>query len=568
MSYDTYAQALCRTPVTVVAITLDKCSRVFGAGLCTATGAACYNTYETCKNRAVYLKSSQVLYFINHDLPACLDLNERPYLQSITYLPTDISQRLTITGRVKAVCLDEPDTDVGIDPYLSTRTPPILGTYWRKLLARNPNYKGRAIQIYEGFLGLPWNEFQLRWQGQLYNIKLDKGRATIEAIDPLKALADYYLPAKVDLKLTNNISSTVTSFSVNKSSLLSTCSNALIDDEAIQINSVSSIADTIDVSRGALGTTPTSHLNNCKITPMWIIEGNPFTVMQTLLQIAIPVTSINTTAFDHYSTWPVTEPNVYGIITEPTPVNDLYFELVDLTNCKSWYAEDQRVTITRLIKNDPKCPFIQITDNAHIIDSNISIDLQSNNFITRCSFWWGKALLGDVGHSTSYSYLQIAVDAEAESSVAYDAVLSTDIYCRWWPNTTVIIADANIYADCYSGRKLFFNRDPLKLLQLKVELKDSTILTGQRVQVITNDCQDIYGAPIELQGMVTKREVIGEGELQLTVQELHRRYIMIIASTTVGDWTACSEAERIANGFLGDSQNYMPDGLTLGYHMY
>src|SRR5512137_1514077 len=149
MTYATELAALSRTPVTLVEIDLDRCTKTFGVGSCLATGEKCYLTRGTCKYPPAYDRISVLFpYFTRYqfstgmfaDAQAC-----RPYIQSVSYLPNEIKTSLAVTGRVTIALADEPDGDHGtviygtsistnygtLDPYLSTRAS-VQGRYWRK----------------------------------------------------------------------------------------------------------------------------------------------------------------------------------------------------------------------------------------------------------------------------------------------------------------------------------------------------------------------------------------------------------------------------------------------------
>jgi len=568
--YTDALHAISRTPVSMVIIELDYCREAFGVAPCAGAGVSCFNTFKTCKDFEHYNLRSKQYCFINTDVGSLFKTGERPYLVDINYLPTEIKTSFTVTGRVKLTMLDEPDTDVGIDPYFATRTQPIAGTFWKKLLARNPNYQGRNIYIYEGFAGIPISEFKLRWKGLLYNISLGRGQVTIEATDPLKSIKDICLPDRVELSFRAGIDQLSTSLSILKSSNISTYSYMRVDDEIVQVHSYNSALDTVYVTRGALNSVATTHDDGAKGSAVWVRGAeNPFVTMQFLLSHAgVPSTSINTTAFSVATTWPITDPDVYCIVTEPTPVEQLYFELCELTNCKSWYNEGQKITIQRYILNDPNSSYIDISDNYNILQNTASVDLQAQEYYTRCAMYWGKDAIGVDEDSTSYKYLTIAIDADAESSYFYDKVSEKTIYCRWLSDTAISIEDAQQNAYSYSGRFVFNNRDPKKILTCDLELNDSTIIIGSRVNITTDETQDIYGDPAEMKSIVIRREMKANGNIGIKCQALPERYIMLMAATSAGDWTASSSAARIANGYLANQTGYMPDGGTPGYSMY
>ncbi len=163
-TYGEIAKMISRMPSTLVIISLDYCGRTFGQSPCLATGAPCYNTYPTCKYTSAYQNIGKDYKFCLREKPVPFP-GPRPYLKDETYLATEIKpdEAVTMDYRVTLEFYDESDPDIGIDPY---RVSPTLrdagggnseaigvaGTFWRKLKARNSNYRGRLVKIKKGFI--------------------------------------------------------------------------------------------------------------------------------------------------------------------------------------------------------------------------------------------------------------------------------------------------------------------------------------------------------------------------------------------------------------------------------
>jgi len=202
MGYDEKRQALARTKYDLIVIELDFCSNTYGTSPCTAAGTPgheCYNTYPTCHDTSNFTKSSKIYKFTNINKPLPFD-GVRPYIISLNELATEIQEKKSITQRVKVVIKDEPDElDIDTDPYYNTRK--TRGTYWKKWLARNPNYKGRVMKRYEGYDGLAEGEFVLKFQGILENVEINNDTVTLEATDILKKLTEQEYPIYLVNKL-------------------------------------------------------------------------------------------------------------------------------------------------------------------------------------------------------------------------------------------------------------------------------------------------------------------------------------------------------------------------------
>src|SRR5512138_1659998 len=179
-----------RTPAFVVVLTLDTCSLTFGVAPCTATGTKCWNTWGTCKDLTNFARTTKDYQFSSADVPAWIN-GVRPYVNKVGLKSTEIKDTLTVSSQVDVDFLDEPDRDVDGDPYLTTRTafPDIPGTFWRRLVSRVPNYRGRPLKVYEGFKGDALGAMSLIWSGNIDSVALGRGSCRVTAKDVLRDLA-------------------------------------------------------------------------------------------------------------------------------------------------------------------------------------------------------------------------------------------------------------------------------------------------------------------------------------------------------------------------------------------
>ena len=206
MSFASELAAVSRRRQDVVAITLDTCKLTWGVAPCTAsTGSKCYNTYTTCDDKPNYFKGGKDYFFTNAGANNFKIPDALPYITEISDLPTEIKENGTVTKRLKVRFADEPElTDTVMDLYHADRAT-IQGTFWQKLVARNPNYKGRIIELYEGFDSLVLTDFTLRFVGKIENITLGNGWCEIEAIDLLRSLDDIEFPVALNISLAEKI---------------------------------------------------------------------------------------------------------------------------------------------------------------------------------------------------------------------------------------------------------------------------------------------------------------------------------------------------------------------------
>jgi hypothetical protein len=197
MTYDTERVRVGREPVTIVEIDLDKCANTYGSSPCTATGSAgdeCYNARAHCQDPTNYLNTDTLtLKFSDREIP---DETYTPCVRSSKPLPVEITpgqpygKRASITIKLQ----DFPHHDRGIDPYVGTRSyiPVSQGTFFGKLLARNPYHQGRALRLKTGYIaadGFSTGDLQTQYYIIEKMTLSAKGVVTIVAKDVLK-LAD------------------------------------------------------------------------------------------------------------------------------------------------------------------------------------------------------------------------------------------------------------------------------------------------------------------------------------------------------------------------------------------
>lgn len=196
-TYSAKLNSISRIKINIVKLIMDSCDLTFGVSPCTATGIECYNTFPTCGDQPNYDKVTKEYEFIDADLPLSIINNfygKHPLIKMLQVIPSEIKDGETIVRRLKIQFYDDKNAnDFGIDPYVENRAS-VQGSFWKKFIARNKNYKGRIIELREGFNDVAENDFELKFAGRIDNISIDKGVVTLEAVDLLRALKDIKYP--------------------------------------------------------------------------------------------------------------------------------------------------------------------------------------------------------------------------------------------------------------------------------------------------------------------------------------------------------------------------------------
>ncbi|MEO1575767.1 MAG: hypothetical protein AAFU65_12515 [Pseudomonadota bacterium] len=183
-------------PFDYIEIDVDRCTRTFGTAPCTAAGSTrCFNTFVTCQDTPNFEKGAQTLRFFLSG-PPVVGLDGLGLLQSVSNTEALIKPGgVAISSSVRCVLADVPHSDVGIDPYLSTRgyDPFFQGTFWGKFLRRNKYLRGRALRWYTGFLTSPFDaaNFEVRHFVIESVVPASTGQTvTIRATDVLQLASD------------------------------------------------------------------------------------------------------------------------------------------------------------------------------------------------------------------------------------------------------------------------------------------------------------------------------------------------------------------------------------------
>lgn len=136
----------------ILELDFDRCSNTYGVSPCTAAGAAgseCRNYYAGCQDKPNFNQVVHTIKFTGRGSPIPLGELVRPYIERLSVAPTeiDVEQGYARRSATEVTCGDETDSDVSEDPYLSTRAQAPSGTFWGRLLARNPYWFNRPARV-------------------------------------------------------------------------------------------------------------------------------------------------------------------------------------------------------------------------------------------------------------------------------------------------------------------------------------------------------------------------------------------------------------------------------------
>lgn len=596
MTYDTSRIDDLRIPETVVELYLDDCAEEFSVSPCTASGSIkCYNTYESCQDKPNFNQVSKTyrLYQPVSNWP----IGETGYpciIGEPRFTPCQIDPKGSLgrRGVVTIKCKDFADDDIYTDPYLSTRTydPELQGSFFGKLKSRTPFYKGRLMKVRQGYINdtFSFNDFEDRLY-VIESIDVDAdGNVTITGKDLLK-LAD---SAKAVAPAANDETLSVAYTAGGSTLVLQTGEGASFTNDiytgtaisgglpgyvAIGKNVLKYTGVSTDTLTGVVGGQYGSEDKNAKIDDtvqqcLTYDTINVVDIIDHLLktyagidEIYIPYDAgltVPTTVDDEWDiekgSWLSTN-DLTHIIIKPTGVNKLIENICRQNLIYMWFHErDQEIKLRAIapqIKNEIPPT---LSDESNILKDSISVDDNEKNRISQV---WVYYDIVDITESRTksenYNKLKITVDTESEGVNAYSEKAILVIYADWLSsaNSGLIITLAGRLLSRYAGTP--------KIAKFKIDTKDADIWTGNTAILDSFAFQDFDGSNSLQKIQVLKVEDHHDKQIiDITAESWDYGLVRygFIAANTMGDYTAESEANQDAYGFICQNDGLYTNG--------
>ena len=568
-TYDDKLNAISRISKRLVTIKLDFCALTFGVAPCTATGTKCYNTRSTCKDPENYDKVIKDYKFIRRTDQIIQGSGARPYLRKTKELPTEINPEkgIPINARVTYSFDDDDDaSDVGIDPYVSERAS-VQGSFFKKLLARNPYYEGREVIEEKGFHGIDTAEFQTAFKGIIDAVNGPaNGKIDIIVKDPLKKAENVWVPKETFGKVTDNpLSAGATTVNVDDAAEYETASGAdpnwvIIDDEIIRYEGKTATSLT-SCTRGQGDTTAASHDIDSVIQQVRVYQDvNPWDIIDDLLEgdMSIPAADIDIIGAElERDTW-IPGYQFTAWLTKPKKVIEHLADLCVQSGSYIWWAyEDQKFNWKVISPGLPSETIPTFDDTKNIIKAEPA-DRNEDARVSVVAVYYNLKLLGDPEEPDDYLGRYIAVDSDKEGDDQYGSRKVKSFLCRWITAT----AEAQALGDRYLARY----KIPPPEYTFTLEMKDSSLKTGGLCSITSDDFVDVDGNPLTKLWQVLKKEPKGKNEIAFTALDMRwDKRIGLFAPAglpTYGD----ADAGQKLYGFFSDG-----DGLINeedGYYFY
>ncbi len=491
-----------------------------------------------------------------------------PAIQGLpSFTPTRIKpgKGLSERGAFSIQLSDFVHHDRGIDPYASTRTyDTSQGTFFGKLLARNPYYVGRIMRVRTGYID-PDQGFSLYdFHNRHYTIDKIKGpdsrgRVTVMGKDILN-LADKdraRIPLPSDGVLYAAVSANASTLYVNTSSIFGVYGSAgriRIEDELVDyVSAESSTAYGIfkNCTRGVGGTTAIDHDISTLVQDCVVYSS--VNVVDALYDILINYTDIPRGFIDK-NQWDLVRDrwatqNLSGTIHEPEGVVDIIKEITEHFMIDLWWDDtNQLIKINVLAPATRSETVNDIVRNRHVLLDSLVIDDNDSERISQIWIYHGKRNLVDDDSSDNYKFIYVQTELGKEGKDQFGVKRVREIRSRWLTSQAQAIS---------LGSRIIRNyENGAKTITFEVDDKDDNIELSSIFNIETGE-QDVTGsAKLQQVQAIEAFEIVDREKHRIRAQVLNfsGRYAFIGPSTMV-DYSSATTEEKERYSYIIASAN-------------
>jgi hypothetical protein len=539
MSYDTLKTDPARERIDVMQITVEKCSLTNGTAPCTAT-ATCFNSWATCKDKTNWTAADFTLSFCT---PAsiCPD-GYIPFLKSVQSDSgePDPENGLGKRTSVSFTLLDAPHDDIGIDPYVSSRTynPMERGTFWPRFKTRWPFYNGRSVKWYRGYVHEPFSlanckrsDFiaeELRGWG--------RGNVVLTAKDPLKLAdndrAEYPIRSTGRLETSLDATTSYTTIDIITDrpteyaiqSWEPSFSAVRIGDEIYKYTGTTAHTGGIRLTGVTVGgfdqyeTTRTTHAAGDLVQKCAYFKAmRPIDVFRVLLEDGAAIDS----AYIPYADWLAESTTwiagfrITRLVCDPEGIKKAFDELIPQTSTWAiWWDEESREIQYRCVRPPDLTEIISsINDDEHIISGSVKCLDDSARLLNEVFVTMGQRdpvkKIDDIGN---YRDGFVTINTDSQGVNEYNGRRSKSIFGCWHP--TGNRAELTGLVD-----RMLLNRSfvPFRV-ELQLDRKDDSIKTGEFINLTTIAAVDEFGEALPTLIRVLKSRS-GDNTVKITARQ-------------------------------------------------
>lgn len=557
-------------------------------------GDPCYNTRRTCQDPEHFFtnQGTKIYRFTSEESAVIAGLAGAPILHAIRrggvqLVPTEIDQSTGYGRRdhITVTFTDFKDGDETTDPYLSVRSNPPQGTYFRKLVARNQFFKGRRLVIYEAFgrhdgAGRICVDLNNALRREYVIERVDgpnrRGQFKVVAKDVLKLLDGRLIPRPSEVTLKADIDDSVTTFELAEGvqPLLDQWSEAgftlpgggqfyiAVDKEIMLVTASTPGSAFIDtVVRGQLGSEKSDHEAEAtvQLVQSWV-DLPAVDIWEDIQdQANIEPSLIALAEAQNEQAIFLSEVRLESHIARPTEAKKLMRDLNEQLGSFTWWdSEDQN---TRFRPTRPPLPgeiVRTFSDTATIQKDTVEVTRAEDERFNTLLYYLGiDNWAEDLDKTTNFQRLVIFTDAEATDRTQYDDLKTRRIFGYFVPLNLAAVARS------IAARYVARFRDPPEKIKLRATAKDAVLVKpGDIVNLDTFALVDFNGAQdVRTAFVVAKKRLDPVGilwEYDLVSFAFALRF-GFWCEDGVPDYVAATEQQKLECAFWAD-EDCLVDG--------
>ena len=542
MTYNLQKAKFAKEPVYLIEIDLTACSLVYGNSPCTASGTAansCFNSFKTCQDLPNFATTTKTYRFSSTRLDGSqgdTDAPTFPVVLDVNTAPTQLTpaKGLGIRSTCTIKMTDFPWTDIGVDPYVASRTydPREQGTFFGKLLARHPYYSGRVCRVKTGYLADDGTYDASNFITRTYFIESihgpDKnGNVSMVTKDILSfaSNAKAQLPVQSQAELVSDITAVATSFDITDTNDdVKTYYDAgqkyiRIDDETMLMTNLtgSNPTYTLTVTRAKMpaiynGTmTAEEHSAESTVQQCYHFDNQPIDdIVNYLLDdvTGIDASYLDTVGWQSVMDFGFQAYSFSTLLTEPNGVSDLLEELTEHT-ILLWYDERGQLVKMDSIINRGK-DYGPFNDEVNLIAESINVARSDKERISQVWVAYGhRNPVLPMDELKNFNVVKLAADLDSESVNQYNEKTVRRVLSRWMPLSLGAVSSE------IANRLLNYYKVTKKNVTFTFSPKNDAAWTGNLITLQTRQLQDAFGAQPELGFRILQvNEMLGNGDVK------------------------------------------------------
>ena len=522
-----------RQPIQMVSLFLDFCANEYGvndgASICTAAGSAgseCYNTKFTCQDPTNYLREPLAYRFGNEVGRSLTRFKAYPSIISISTAPVEIipTKGVSLRAVVTIKLRDFFATGSDVDPYFENRNVIAIenGSYFQKLMKRNPHYIGRTVIVHDGYVDHTGTE---RFYGGerhyiIDSMSLDNDVMTIKCKDPLTLSDDLKskVPAPSEFSLGEVLSATGIHSHINLKHNGSSLNGSSSADKLLVTNYFGAdnatgfirineeiLGYTVDVSGSEAALDITSRkqwgtkqpdsdfevddtVQKCVFFGTYDGSGTGVTINDVAFELLVNEAGVSETAINNESggaySWADERTNwlssfrIDTILSEPKEVNKQLANIASMVGVNFFYEDKSKQIVMRAETPETDTNTILTITDDDIIEDSLKVINSEKERISRVYYYYNmRDHTLDRDKPKSYKNLFIAIDSDGETLDEYGKE-SNKVIFGWGVKATST-------ATSVSQRLLSRFKNTPKTITFKIDASRAVLSTGDHFFIST-----------------------------------------------------------------------------------